>query len=411
MRYYDFSIGAWCLVSGGGDPFGIATRAWELEAGLAGCAEAGIKKISFHDRDLYDDDASEGTIIDVLNSVKEQLKRYRLQVYNFTTNLFSNPCFRSGAFSSPYPDVVQAAIVKGCKSMDAAYVLGAKYIIFWGGREGQDGCYEQDAGRGWMKYLLGIKACVDYAIAKGYDFKYTIETKLYEPRLLGSYAGTGSSAAAGIMKVFSDPKYQGRIFINPEYPQHVSMLGMDPVFELGELLELGLLAPFIHFGGQIPARMDCDLAPGIGSVLASDFMICLMLKERSWDGVIEFDCRPVRTTTTVEGLKLFLLHCVDYWRMLEDKVKIYQADPIIANIRVALDKSYSAELEDVFQASECDGNIVAAVASLAKKTPTFEDVAKINTDANEAHAYRIGQILTGMQKRGTKMFDGTPWAA
>jgi xylose isomerase len=408
---FQFSIGGWCLVSGGADPFGEPTRDLPVEVGLEGCAEAGIKFVSFHDRDLWDDDASNKKIEQKVSETIDLVKQYGLSVYNFTTNLFSNTCFRSGALSSPFPQVREAAIVKACRSMDVAALIGAKNMIFWGGREGSDGAYEQDTGLGLRRYIEGIKICVDYALEKGYDYKVTIETKVYEPRLLASYAGTGSSATSAIRKFFPDKKYEGRILINPEYPQHVSMLGLDPVFELGQLLEEDMLAPFMHFGGQIPARMDCDLPPGIGSSLTADFMICNLLHEREWNGIIEFDCRPMRTTTTAEGMKLFLKHSTTYWKMLEKKVNIYHSDPIISKIKADLNQSESTELKDVMSAVHKGTDVVKAVDALTKSFSDFESISKINTDSIEAHIYRIIQILTGTHEEGAVIFDGTPWSA
>lgn len=410
FKPYDFSIGGWCLVSGGSDPFGGPTRNLPIEVGFEGCVEAGIKYVSFHDRDLWDDDASSKDIDQKVNETIELVKKYGLSVYNFTTNLFSNSCFRSGAFSSPFPQVREAAIVKACRSMDIANQMGCKNMIFWGGREGSDGAYEQDMGLGLKRYMEGIKACVDYAIEKGYDYKVTIETKVYEPRLLALFAGTGASASSAIRKFFPDPKYNGRVLINPEYPQHVAMLGLDPVVELGQLLEEGMLAPFIHFGGQIPARMDCDLPPGVGSSLVADFMICNTLHERNWDGIIEFDCRPIRTTTTAEGMKTFLKHSVMYWKMLEKKVEIYHSDPIIAKIKAELNQPQSDELNAVVSAVQKGSGVVKAVQALTKSFSSFEAVSNINTDAIEAHIYRLIQILTGTQEEGAFLFKGTRWA-
>ncbi len=411
IKPFDFSIGGWCLVSGGSDPFGGPTRDLPIEVGLEGCVDAKIKYVSFHDRDLWDDDASKAKIDQVIGETLDLVKHYNLSVYNFTTNLFSNSCFRSGALSSPFPQVREAAIVKACRSMDIAAQMGCKNMIFWGGREGSDGAYEQDMGVGLRRYIEGIKTCVDYALEKGYDYKVTIETKVYEPRLLALFAGTGASASSAIQKFFPDPKYKGRILINPEYPQHVSMLGLDPVVELGQLLEEEMLAPFIHFGGQIPARMDCDLPPGIGSSLTSDFMICNLLHERNWDGIVEFDCRPIRTTTNPDGMKMFLKHCTLYWRILEEKVKAYQSDPIISKIKAELNQTPSEELQAVVTATKNGKGVVSAVEALTKSFSSFEATSEIDTDVIEAHIYRLIQIITGTQEMGAVLFKGTRWGA
>lgn len=159
---------------------------------------------------------------------------------------------------------------------------------------------------GLRRYLEGIKVCVDYALEKG-----------CEPLML--YAGTGSSASSSIRHFMPDDKYRGRVLINPEYPQHVAMLGLDPVFELGQLLE--------------------------------EEMLCNLLHSRGWKGIIEYDCRPMCTTTTAPGLKLF------------------------------------------------------------QRFEGFAAASEINTDAIEAHVYRLIQIVTGTQEQGKALFANMPWEA
>jgi xylose isomerase len=411
IQPYPFSIGGWCLVSGGSDPFGGPTRSLPLETGLDGCAEAGIHYVSFHDRDLWDDDAPPKTIEKTMAEVVKKVTSRGLKIFNFTTNLFSNSCFRSGALSSPFPEVRAAAIVKACRSMDVAAQFGARSMIFWGGREGSDGSYEQDPGLGLRRYMEGIKVCVDYALEKGYTYTVTIETKVYEPRLLMLFAGTGASAASAIRHYFPDPKYRGRVLVNPEYPQHVAMLNLDPAFELGQLMEEGMLAPFIHFGGQIPGRMDCDLPPGLGGSLLADFEVCYLLHSRGWQGVVEFDCRPIRTTATAAGMKLFLKHCTGYWQMLEGKVDLYQRDPIMARIRSELDRPEAKELAAVMAALRNGRGVVEAVSGLTRSFGSFEATAGVDTDVIEAHVYRLLQLLTGTHETGAALFAGTPWGA
>lgn len=408
---YDMSIGGWALVSTGSDPFGEETRRHALENVLPLVKAAGIKFVSFHDRDLWEDDASPRTIERRVGETLEVMSRYGLEVFNFTTNLFSNTAFRSGAFSSPFPKVREAALVKACRAMDIAATMGARNIIFWGGREGQDGAYEQDTGVGLRRYMEGVRACVDYALERGYKFIFTLEPKVYEPRLLGLYAGTGASAASAIREFFSDPKYAGLILINPEYPQHVGMLGMDPVMELGQLLEEKMLAPFIHFGGQIPTRMDCDFPPGIGSSLVADIMICKTLQTRGWQGVIELDCRPLRTTTTLGGMAMFLRYSVAYWRMLERKVQIYLDDPIMQRIVAELNQQPGAELAAIDAALKAGNGMVDAVSALTSSFNGFGAASEVDTDVIEAHAYRLLQVTTGTHEEGAALFTGTRWVA
>ncbi len=60
-----------------------------------------------------------------------------------TTNLFGDPAFKDGAFTSNDPKVRAYAIQKTMNAIDLGVELGAKTYVFWGGREGT----ETDAGK------------------------------------------------------------------------------------------------------------------------------------------------------------------------------------------------------------------------------------------------------------------------
>ena len=406
------SIGGWCLVNPGGDPFGDAVRAPTLTDGLRACRDAGITHVSFHDRDLYPDDAPQEIIDEKVDQVLRLLEDTGLEVLCFTTNLFSNPCFRSGAFSSPIPAVRQAAIVKGCRSVHAAKRLGALNIIFWGGREGTE-VFEQDSGEGVRNYMLGARAVIVYAIAQGYEGTFTFEPKVYEPRF-HSFAATGAAMGSGIREFFPETELAARVKINPEYPQHVAMLGLNPAIELGQLLEEDLIGPCIHFGGQPPCRMDADFAPGLGGSPTDDFHVCKLLHDATYRGFVEFDCRPLRTSASEHAIRLFARQCVAYWRQLEQKVVTFRRDPIIRALQAEIFGEPIAQLEDVLTVTmpnaAADSNVVIdAVNRLPIRT--FAETAAIDTDAIEAFGYRVQQIVCGTHREGATMFCGTRWAA
>lgn len=53
-----------------------------------------------------------------------------------TTNLFSRPVFKEGAFTANDPSVRRFAVRKTCESIDLGAELGASVYVVWGGREG-----------------------------------------------------------------------------------------------------------------------------------------------------------------------------------------------------------------------------------------------------------------------------------
>ena len=55
-----------------------------------------------------------------------------------TTNLFGDPVFKDGAFTSNDPKVRSYALQKTMNAIDLGVELGAKVYVFWGGREGTE---------------------------------------------------------------------------------------------------------------------------------------------------------------------------------------------------------------------------------------------------------------------------------
>ncbi len=391
---HDLSIGGWCLQHPGHDPFGDAVRKFSLEDVLKVLGDSPIRKVSFHDRDLWPDDASAAEVEDKIGQVKGLLEENGLEILNFTINMFSHPAFRSGAFSSPFPEVVEAAFGKAIRGMEAANLFGAKDIIWWPGREGDDGAYATGPGMGLNRYMTSLKALVAYGLEMRYTFGHTIEPKQYEPRLSALHIGSGAVAAMAIMHYFPETSLRDKIRINPEYPQHTMMLGLPPVMELQQLLEVGLLANFIHFGGQVPGRMDCDLPPGYGSSFYDDFMVCLSLHESFWGGIVEFDCRPDRNTTTLKGLADFLNGAAEYWRTLESKVVLYFHDEQIRILNDELDRPLTPKVQTVHhQTRSLASHFGETMPRFLKGGISLDEAAAVETDAIGRYQRRVRQII------------------
>lgn len=444
---FDITFGLWGALNPGGDPFGESVRIWNqivrcgdvekelaerrvlIEKVLCGLsavnntlvAEATaqgmanpekwqIKGVSVHDEDLWPYNATAEQKVRMARWLKELLGQLDLEVQCYTTNLFSNAAFRTGAFTSPYGEVRDAAIVKACLGIDPILVLDPKQIIFWGGREGTE-VYEQDVVVATHWYMRNAKIVIAYLIKNGYTGIFSFEPKLWEPRF-NLYAGSGESFSALIPKYFTDDMYQGRVGINLEVPQHVAISCGSPVLATGNALHTGDMIGVCHYGGQIPGRMDADFAPGLGGNYFEDFqtLLVLMTHRKRWGGVLELDCRPLRTTTSFEGLINFFRWCVWYLRTIEDKVDQYVHDPIIRKIDA--ERRASISLADN---SAGDGTCVHTVPEqiaedLLKKVQSLDVIAQIPTDSIETQAYRTIQILLGCAGIGTWLFNETPWA-
>ena len=99
-----------------------------------------------------------------------------------TVNLFYDPVFRDGAFTSNDARVRAYAVQKTLRAMDLGAELGAKTFVLWGGREGTetDACRRPDEA---VKRLReAVNYLCEYSIDRKYGFRFALEAKPNEPR-------------------------------------------------------------------------------------------------------------------------------------------------------------------------------------------------------------------------------------
>src|SRR3954453_1690616 len=134
-----FTFGLWTVGNPGRDPFGEPTRA---PVDPVGCgrklAELGAWGISLHDDDLIPWGVSAAERDRLVAGLKAALEETGMGVGMATTNLFTHPAFKDGAFTSNDRGVRRAAIGKAMRSIDVGAELGAEVYDFWGGREGTE---------------------------------------------------------------------------------------------------------------------------------------------------------------------------------------------------------------------------------------------------------------------------------
>ena len=73
-----------------------------------------------------------------------------------TTNLFTHPVFKDGAFTSNDRDVRRYALRKVMRNLDLAAELGAKTYVCWGGREGAESEAAKDVRAALDRYKEGM---------------------------------------------------------------------------------------------------------------------------------------------------------------------------------------------------------------------------------------------------------------
>src|SRR5882672_4991300 len=132
-----FTFGLWTVGNRGRDPFGDAVRASIPPVKIVQkLAELGAYGVNLHDNDLIPSDASAADRERIVKGFAAALRETGMKVPMATTNLFYDPVFKEGAFTSNDARVRAYALQKTMAAMDLGIELGAKTYVFWGGREG-----------------------------------------------------------------------------------------------------------------------------------------------------------------------------------------------------------------------------------------------------------------------------------
>jgi xylose isomerase len=259
----------------------------------------------------------------IVREFKDALARTGMRVPMATTNLFSDPAFRDGAFTSNDPRVRAYAVQKAMHAIDLGVELGAETYVFWGGREGVETNAAKDtrSALGWFRDALNFLC--DYVRAQGYKLKFALEAKPNEPRGDIFLPTTGHMLA--FIYTLEHPDMVG---LNPE-TAHEHMAGLDFSHAVGQALDAGKLF-HIDLNGQKPGRFDQDLRFASDDVKAAFFLVKL-LEDAQWPGMRHFDSHAYRTEDEA-GVWDFAYGSMRTYLILKEKVTRFNADAEIQEL-------------------------------------------------------------------------------
>jgi len=328
---HKFTFGLWTVGNIGGDPFGFPVRAEKSPAELVHLlAEVGAWGVNFHDNDLVPIDATSAQRDQIVREFKAALSDTGLCVPMATTDLFRNPVFKDGAFTSNDPKVRAYALQKTMNAIDLGVELGAKIYVFWGGREGT----ETDAAKNPIEAVKRSREAMnflcEYVLDQGYDLKFALEAKPNEPR------GDIYNATTGHMLAFigtlDHPEMVG---VNPEVA-HEHMAGLNFVHNVAQAMEAGKLF-HIDLNDQAFGRYDQDFR--FGSVNPkSAFFLVKLLEDNGYDGSRHFDAHAYRVEDW-EGVKDFARGCMRTYLVLKEKAAQWNADSEIQALLAEINAS------------------------------------------------------------------------
>ncbi len=143
----------------------------------------------------------------ILRDFKAALEETGIVVPMATTNLFADPAFKDGAFTSNDARVRAYALQKTMRAIDLGVELGAKVYVFWGGREGVETDAAKNPLESLKRYREAINYLSEYALAQKYDLRFALEPKPNEPR--GDMYLSTVGAMLGFIQTLDHPEMVG----------------------------------------------------------------------------------------------------------------------------------------------------------------------------------------------------------
>ncbi len=313
-----FTFGLWTVGSIGRDPFGGPVREPKTPAELVHLlADVGAYGVNFHDNDLIPIDATPTEAEGIKKEFRQALEATGLIVPMATTNLFSDPIFKDGAFTSNDPQVRAYALQKTMHAIDLGVEFSARVYVFWGGREGTETDSSKNPLDAIHRTREALNFLCEYALDNHYDLRFALEAKPNEPRADLYNPTTGHMLA--FINTLDHPEMVG---VNPEVA-HEHMSGLNFMHGVAQVWEAGKLF-HIDLNDQYPGRYDQDLRFGSRDIKAA-FYLVKFLEDVVYTGSRHFDAHAYRTED-YEGVKDFARGCMRTYLILKEKAAQFNAD-------------------------------------------------------------------------------------
>jgi len=320
-----FSFGLWTVGWQARDMFGEATRPVlaAVEA-LHRLAELGAYGLTFHDDDLIPPDSSSSDRQRIIDEFRAALEETGMVVPMVTTNLFYDPVFKDGGFTSNDRSVRRYALRKVMRNLDVAAELGAQIYVFWGGREGSEVDFAKDVRSALDRYREALDTLAQYCLDSGYGLRFAIEPKPNEPRGDILLPTIGHALA-----FINELDHSDMVGINPEVG-HEQMASLNYTHGIAQALWAGKLF-HIDLNGQKGPRYDQDLVFGNGDLLQAFSTVDLLENGAPGGGPTyqadrHFDYKPLRTEN-LDGVWESARANMELYLMLRDRARAFRADP------------------------------------------------------------------------------------
>jgi xylose isomerase len=325
---HHFTFGLWTVGNPGRDPFGHEVRPpLDPVEVVQRLAELGAYGVNFHDDDLVPYGSSPAEREGVLKRFRRALDDTGMKVPMATTNLFSRPIFKEGAFTANDPRVRRFAVKKTIEAIDLGAELGAEVYVMWGGREGVEADAAKDVRTALDRYKEAVDLCCEHIRDRGLQLRVALEPKPNEPRGDILLPTVGHALA-----FINELEWPDMVGLNPEFA-HETMSGLSFSHAVAQALWHGKLF-HIDLNAQRIGKYDQDFRFGAEGIRDAFYTVKL-LEDSQWSGMRHFDAHAYRTEDA-DGVWDFARGCMRSYLILADKARRFREDPEIQDaLRVA----------------------------------------------------------------------------
>ncbi|HSK23189.1 MAG TPA: xylose isomerase [Egicoccus sp.] len=376
-----FSFGLWTIGWQAQDPFGAATRdPLDPVEAVHKLAELGAWGITLHDDDLVPFGSDDGARDGILKRFRTALDETGLVVPMITTNTFTHPIFKEGAFTANDREVRRFGLRKVLRNVDLAAELGAKTFVMWGGREGSEYDASKDLKAAFDRYREGIDTVAGYIKERGYDLRIALEPKPNEPR------GDILLPTVGHALAFIAQLDHGDIVgLNPE-TGHEQMAGLNYTHGIAQALWAGKLF-HIDLNGQRGIKFDQDLVFGHGDLASAFFTVDLLENGfpgggPRYEGPRHFDYKPSRTEG-YDGVWASAAANMEMYLLLKERAAAFRADPEVTEALQA------ARIPELAQPTIAEDE---TLEDLLADRSAFEDLDVEAVARREGNLVRLNQL-------------------
>ncbi len=365
---HKFTFGLWTVGNQGRDPFGHEVRPpLPPTESVHRLAELGAYGVNLHDNDLVPHGSTAAERDAIVAGFRAALDETGMKVPMATTNLFSLPVFKEGAFTANDQNVRRFAVRKTLDAIDLGAELGAEVFVMWGGREGVEADAAKDVRHALDRYKEAVDLCCEYIRERGYPMRIALEPKPNEPR--GDILLPTVGHALAFIGELASPEMVG---LNPEFA-HETMSGLNFTHGVAQTLWHGKLF-HIDLNAQRIGKFDQDFRFGSEGIRDAFYLVRL-LEDSGWAGMRHFDAHAYRTENR-EGVWDFAKGCMRTYLILKDKAERMRDD---------------AEIQEALLVAKAD-QLAQPTGPLATvRSASFDEVAL--ADQGYGHE-RLDQLVT-----------------